>query len=440
MSGTDGTNSFTGNIINEIFNSFNNKGIPYCVLRNYERYPEEMGGDMDILVLPEFAEKIDAAVQKIADDVGGRVWDYCGEKDASRMPRAIFRIEKGEKIEVVRLDFLFKIEQFGFEYIDVSFAIENRRSFKNFFVPDKETEFLHILIHGMFQWEALYQDRYAKKLREFLEEGGGIPKEQIRRLLTSFPASSIIKGLEEKRTDRIFTHRQINKFLFFAKNGLLFKRVIPYFLRKLKKILKTFRFSGNFVVILGPDGVGKSTTAVLVNELLNAFGLTSSHLHLGFRPVFLPQRQKFGLGEPKIKNKASVRDVLRYCYHFLDYWLAYYFRIRPRLVKKETIIAERYFYDYILHPSRKGPNVNKKLAWWTFRLFMPKPTACVLLTNDPEEILKRRQELTKEEIVDVLRRGEDLGKTARRFTKIKTDKPPEEVAIELVEWLLCKNS
>jgi hypothetical protein len=70
---------------------------------------------------------------------------------------------------------------------------------------------------------------------------------------------------------------------------------------------------------------------------------------------------------------------------------------------------------------------------------MPKPTACVLFMNDPEEILKRRQELTEKEIEDVISKGRHLGKMIKRFIEIKTDEPPEEVAKKMVEWIIRKN-
>jgi flavorubredoxin len=109
-------------------------------------------------------------------------------------------------------------------------------------------------------------------------------------------------------------------------------------------------------------------------------------------------------------------------------------------VKGEIVIAERYFYDYLLHLKRKNLNVNEKFVNWTFRFFMPKPTACILFVNDAGEILKRRQELTKDEIEEIINRGREYGKKLKKFIEIKTDIIPEKVAIQCAQWLVCNNS
>jgi thymidylate kinase len=210
--------------------------------------------------------------------------------------------------------------------------------------------------------------------------------------------------------------------------------------RIFKKIKNLFHFSGEFIVILGPDGVGKSTTAEISNRILKLLNIPSYHSHLGFRPTILPRRQKIGFGEPKKNKKYIIRNFFRYCYHFFDYWLGYWFNIYPRLLRGEIVIIERYFYDYIIHPVKKDTFLNKKFINWTFRFFMPKPTACVLFTNDSIEILKRRQELTEEEIENIIREGRKLGKMAKKFIEIKTDKSPEKIAVKMVEWIIRNNS
>ncbi|HDY73030.1 MAG TPA: hypothetical protein ENH86_00450 [Candidatus Jorgensenbacteria bacterium] len=433
------SDTFKSEIFGRVVDSFKEKNIPFCVFRNYERYPEEIGGDIDALVLPELLDQVDRVIQEVANDTGSEIWDHCRKREASRMPRAILWFGEKQEIKAIHFDFFYQLEASDVRYENVYSVIERIKPFKKFFILDKKTEFLHIIMHGMFTATTdYYTKRYTDKIRKYLDEGRKIPENSLRRIFPSFIASSIIKNLKDGKVNNIFRWRRIKKILFIVKGGLFFKKLIPYSLRKLKKILNIFYPPGEFVVILGPDGVGKSTTAELTNQLLECFSIPSHHFHLGFRPALLPSRQRIGLKEPR-QNSAFL-DLLRYFYHFFDYVFAYYVRVRPRLVRGEIVIAERYFYDYILHLPRKQMTISKKLVWWTFRLFMPKPTACVLLTNSSEEILKRRQELTKEEIVEVLQKGEELGKTVRRFIKLKTDKPPEKIALQLIKWLLCKNS
>jgi len=430
------------NLEREVFNatiqSLKNNKVPFLILRNYDNYPKEIGNDIDILVLSEFSSEVDKALKEVAQSLNVEIWDRCGAINQKGMPRVIFWFDQNNNIQAIHFDFMFNLSVFSIDYEKPEHAIENSIIFKNFPVLDKKTAFLHILIHGMFNKDVIkYRQRYEDKLNKFLNEGVTIPEERITVIFPSFLADKIIEALKNRNFDNIFQHKLVKKIFILIKNRLFWSKAIKYFKRLSKKVLNIFFPPGKFVVLFGPDGVGKSTTAVLTNELLNGVGVRAYHFHLGFRPTVLPKRQKFGLDEPKKDKRYPVRDFLRYCYHFLDYWFAYYIRIRPCLVRGEVFIAERYFYDYLLHPSRKFPAINSKFIYWTFRLFMPKPTACVLLTNDSEEILKRRQELTKEEIEEVLWKGRELGKTARRFIEIKTDQPPAVVAKELAEYIVC---
>jgi thymidylate kinase len=444
-------NNWQRQIFEKVIDSFKKENIPFCILRNYENYPDKFGNDVDILISPENAGKVKFIVRNIAEEVGGRVWDYCGRTEVSRMPFTIFRFLESGEVESMHLDFLFCITQFGFEYINTHAAIEKRRRFKDFYVLDEETEFLHILLQGMFNVDKEHRERYKMRIEKYLAEKRKIPINDLRSLFPAFIASSIIKNLEQGRVDKVFSGHRIKKFLFITNNGLLFKKAFQYFPRKFKKLYNLFHPKGQFVVILGPDGVGKSTTAEIVNKLLKCFSIPAFHSHLGFRPTVLPTRQKFGLGEPESHNETrkgtkirkiflySIKLIVRYFYHLTDYILGYWFYVYPRLVKGEILIAERYFYDYLLHPERKVGKLNEGFIYWTFRLFMPKPTAIILLSNDPDEILRRRQELTREEIEEVLRKSREFGKKVSRFIEIKTDKPPEEIAIELAKWIVCCN-
>lgn len=417
----------------------NEKKVPFCVLRNYEQYPERIDGDIDILVLPEFMNAIRGIMKAVAAGVGGQILDFCGRENLTGALITIFRFE-GEEIQAVNFDFSYKLEKFGVEYIDKFFAIENKRPFKNFFILDEKTEFFHVFIHGMFNFGPNYKKRYGKKIMEYLDDGRKIPKEQIFQMFPGFIAKSILNSIKNRNIDRVFNNSAINKISFIIKNRVLLRRFLfcinEGVFKRIKRLLCP---SGELVVFLGPDGVGKSTTAEIASRLLKALNIPSHHVHLGFRPTVLPRRQKIGFGEPQKQKKYPARDFFRYCYHFLDYWLEYWLHIRPRLLRGEIVIAERYFYDYIIHPDRKEVGVNRHFVWWTFRFFMPKPTACVLFVNDSGEILKRRQELTKEEIKDVISKGRELGKTVKKFIEIKTDKSPEEVAKKTVEWIVCKN-
>lgn len=198
---------------------------------------------------------------------------------------------------------------------------------------------------------------------------------------------------------------------------------------------------GKFVVILGPDGVGKSTTADLVRQTLEAFHIPVAHMHLGFRPSILPTRKSLiSLGKEKTSapgERSKVPGIIRFFYHALDYILGYFLRVRPLLVKGRIVLGERYYYGYLVDPRKRNElGFPSWLPRFIFRFFIPKPDVVILLSNDPEEIFRRRQEHSVREIERQIAAYGEIGRQAKHFFEVKTDRPPEKIAEEVVERLI----
>lgn len=198
---------------------------------------------------------------------------------------------------------------------------------------------------------------------------------------------------------------------------------------------------GKFVVVVGPDGVGKSTTAELVKQLLEAFHIPVSHMHLGFRPRILPTKKalmSLGKKQHVQGEESKVPGPFRFLYHMLDHFLGYWFVIRPLLVKGKTVIGERYCYSYLVDPR---PRKRYGVPGWVLRGvcgFMPKPDVVVLLSNDPEAIHERRQEHSVEEIARQLEAYRREGMRAKAFLETGTEKPATEVAMKVAAQLVPK--
>ncbi len=197
---------------------------------------------------------------------------------------------------------------------------------------------------------------------------------------------------------------------------------------------------GRFVVVVGPDGVGKSTTADLAAKILEVFHVSVKHMHLGFRPKILPTKQgvlSFG-GRSVAKGESRVPGFFRFLYHSLDHFLGFWLTVRPALVKGKTVIGERYYYSYLVDPRSKQ---RYGIPEWIYKVvfsFMPKPDLVILLSNDASEIYKRRQEHAVEEIGRQLEEYRRWGMKARQFLEIKTDKTLPEVAEEFALQLAPK--
>jgi thymidylate kinase len=154
---------------------------------------------------------------------------------------------------------------------------------------------------------------------------------------------------------------------------------------------------GAFVVIVGPDGVGKSGLARALDEI--APGETG---YFHFRP---PIRDRLHQSvpietQPTTKNRTKpllLLGWLRLALAFVRFWVGYLLSIRPVLGRGGLVIGDRWAYGYLVQPLALRYGGPPWLAAFVIRR-LPSPDLVVNLTAPPREIHRRKQELSLEEI------------------------------------------
>lgn len=202
-------------------------------------------------------------------------------------------------------------------------------------------------------------------------------------------------------------------------------------------LIKNWRPFGAFLVVLGPDGVGKTTFIAGLRmqlTILQDKDIDNIQL-LHFRPHLIPNINKLLTGKVEIigdfNNPHSAppagkfSSLLRISYYSLDYFLGYWLKLRQNMIQGRTIIFDRYFYDFIVDPRRS----RLSLPTWAPQLFIwmiPKPDLVFVLDAPPAEIRRRKQELPIEEIERQIGAYRKLAADApTRFFRIDASQPPE---------------
>jgi len=203
---------------------------------------------------------------------------------------------------------------------------------------------------------------------------------------------------------------------------------------------------GLFLILLGPDGSGKTTLAKELDKRLKPLFSSTEYYHGRFH--LFPQLgsvkrllKPFSKKEQSTKEATIVktdmtkRDKLstfRASANIIYYGLEYTFARIPiwlKFSKNTLIVSDRYFYDYLLHPEYT--NAPK----WLILLFIklvPKPDLILLIKCDPNVIFERKKELPLEEIARQQKLLETFGALLGTSSMISTNQALDKTVDDAV--------
>lgn len=190
---------------------------------------------------------------------------------------------------------------------------------------------------------------------------------------------------------------------------------------------------GTFVVLVGPDGVGKTSVA---RELIHQFEGCTGYFH--FRPPFwstLDDMPGPEVGPRTVKSRTPENPVIglaRLARSLLSFWAGYLRRIRPAVRRGCLVIGDRWAYGYVLQPRALGYSGPAWLARMALGM-MPRPDTLVALQAPSDLVLSRKQELTAEEVLF----ESEAVRSLRRPQAIvfQSIDPPDVVARRIIQQL-----
>lgn len=139
------------------------------------------------------------------------------------------------------------------------------------------------------------------------------------------------------------------------------------------------------------------------------------------------------------KTNGLIKSLIRYFYYNLDFIFGYNFVVRKRIVQKQLVIFDRYYYDYFVDLRRyqySFPNWVPKFFAWS----IPKPNIVFVLEGDAKNLYQRKQELSIKEIERQLMEYHKIALKYHNAIIVDVDKPLEEVTSFITREILLRKA
>jgi thymidylate kinase len=409
-----------------LFRLLDEHEIRYCVLHSWQGLPDELASDLDLAVHPSDRGKLPSAFRALQDN--GYQLVQCLNYFVKAYYFVFFWFED-HGLRSAAVDIIFEHRRSGLISLSGEELISGRERFKDFWVASPTTEFTYLLAKRT--WKGYASSHQVHRLRHLVEHLGQPQAEKL--------AGKIFLGKLKARVVDACANGSIDKLLrkigaqpwrtSLARHPLGLVRFL--FGEALRGTRRWLQPTGLFVVILGPDGVGKST---LVGRLSQAFDPCFRRCRIfHWRPMVIAAQRETGITSTNPHDQAprgTLGSVAALLVVLLDYWVGYLTVLRPFLARSGLIVFDRYFQDLLVDPIRYrygGP-------MWLPRLlsaFVPPPDLLLLVLDaDEEVILSRKRDLSPEELRRQRASYHQLTGVGGRATLIKADQGVEKTCLE----------
>ena len=427
-------------LVSELFNRLDGQGIPYCLLRNRDRIPDGLVTGSAVCLLVHEQLGMDDFIALVAD---------FGPRQIVTQRDGLTTLFFGVDQRMLRIDVYTG---------DISWrgaVIRNGRDILAARRDDNGMMVASPVDQAFIAWlERLVRGKSKPADIPFIVDTIQANEAAFRRLAADAFGSDMAERLMGfVSNERLGESRSLVKDVRRAlwRNSLQkapAKSFTGAFRHGMSAVRNLVRPAGLNVVLLGPDGAGKTTLgSSLALQPAGVMPFTAVE-HVWFSHRILPT---WNVVRSWVRrNRAPSRQVavdpyrkprlhpvvwLTYqAYKTLNFWLCELTLIRRSRAHAKLVIHDRHPLEVTLDPRRyryTGPLV---FARWMSNL-SPKPELVIVLDADPEIIQMRKQEVTLEETRRQMEAYRTFAASTPHAYLVDATRPAEEVVDQVVALL-----
>lgn len=366
-------------------------------------------------------------------------------------------IENGERKIISGPDVLF----FSTGYIkgDVGLSVDRlmksrRLDSSGYAVPSSKEAFIFFLVKKIDKGNL--GDRHIEYLSKLMTEDPEGIKQAIKKMWPLRYVNLLIEASESGRWDPVIDIQQELRNQLRKKSSFSFRR-IAWIVRRM--FLRSFDPAGLHIVLLGPDGSGKSSvTERVMPSLARAFfGTTYIHgvphwLNAGghWRRItgaaqrffnFQPSPKKGNgstrptTGPHRFADRSLLTSMFKLLNYALDNIVGWAVFVWPQKIQAKLFVFDRYYYDILVDPKRLRYGGPSGPARWV-GTFIVKPDVLIILDVPPEVVQQRKQDVSYEESGRQREEYQKLAKSLNHATVIDASQSLEKVVADVNKTVL----
>ncbi len=449
-------------IVINIFKELNHSKLKYIVLRNYEKFPHDVGNDIDILISTKEYTQIQSLITKTFADLGFLSKTSPVEKNGMLCKGVKIHPDGTTTSLSIHIQYWVSCEISniqrtvpGLSYKVFIEKLTNNRELITqdgcqFYIPNIVDRFILLVKQWIFKKKPIYLVQLADLLKI----------KEVSDFCNNFDVKDITLLCEN---DDIATS-YLKKFILvqWGNQGVMenYGRSLSTLLTRKKKVFAPM------VYITGPDGAGKTSVSTALTKSLKVLNINYKHVYSIKRNIirhciFIIRRKLHGTSDNKFSEDPASRKlrfimteditdrddnsflwrlrkwftlVISISDVFINFIPVTYFRLRY-----DAVVVETSPYDIFIKYHMPQFNFLEKV----FSPLIPKATFGLLLKADADVIANRKKELYPDEINDYYKRLDDVlkrGNTLQSFYEVRTDTTfieTKETVYQIVANKLC---